>query len=134
MSRLLSLGRLSFKGANYISKSCILSESNTFKPGRHFPSCIIQKRDSSFKHFRNTTPLYYCAAVGVLILGFSYAAVPLYRIFCQVSEWVFKAVGTKLRNCTTCCKFCGRRLVMLGQQKHTLVAAWRMLKKGQRDY
>lgn len=29
--------------------------------------------------------LYYIAAVGVLALGLSYAAVPLYRIFCQVS-------------------------------------------------
>lgn len=30
--------------------------------------------------------LYYIAAVGVLALGLSYAAVPLYRIFCQVSD------------------------------------------------
>lgn len=28
--------------------------------------------------------LYYIAALGVLAFGLSYAAVPLYRIFCQV--------------------------------------------------
>lgn len=34
---------------------------------------------------RITSTLYYLAAVGVLVVGGSYAAVPLYRIFCQVS-------------------------------------------------
>ena len=29
--------------------------------------------------------LYYVTAGGVLIVGLSYAAVPLYRMFCQVS-------------------------------------------------
>ncbi|KAF2352279.1 Cytochrome c oxidase assembly protein CtaG/Cox11, partial [Trinorchestia longiramus] len=33
------------------------------------------------KDLRST--LYYVAAVGVLVFGLSYAAVPLYRIFCQ---------------------------------------------------
>lgn len=31
--------------------------------------------------------LYYIAAAGVLALGLSYAAVPLYRIFCQVGQF-----------------------------------------------
>lgn len=34
---------------------------------------------------RKSSTLYYLAAVGVLVVGGSYAAVPLYRIFCQVS-------------------------------------------------
>ena len=34
---------------------------------------------------RHKTVLYYLCAVAVLVAGASYAAVPLYRIFCQVS-------------------------------------------------
>lgn len=35
------------------------------------------------KNSRST--LYYAAASGVLFIGFTYAAVPLYRMFCQVN-------------------------------------------------
>lgn len=34
---------------------------------------------------RNKSTLYYVVALGVLVGGFSYAAVPLYRLFCQVT-------------------------------------------------
>lgn len=34
------------------------------------------------KNLRST--LYYVTAGGVLVVGLSYAAVPLYRMFCQV--------------------------------------------------
>lgn len=37
--------------------------------------------------------LYYVAAAGVFVCGMSYAAVPLYRIFCQVSYIVIYQVG-----------------------------------------
>lgn len=41
------------------------------------------------KNLRST--LYYVTAGGVLIVGMSYAAVPLYRMFCQVSlKFLFK--------------------------------------------
>ena len=33
---------------------------------------------------RNKSTIYYVLALGVFVGGFSYAAVPLYRIFCQV--------------------------------------------------
>ena len=42
-----------------------------------------QRSGGSGQGTRST--LYYVAALGVLTLGLSYAAVPLYRIFCQVS-------------------------------------------------
>ena len=38
--------------------------------------------ESQSKGSRST--LYYLTAVGILAIGLSYAAVPLYRIFCQV--------------------------------------------------
>lgn len=38
---------------------------------------------SSLKYKKRST-LYYIIAIGVLTVGLSYAAVPLYRIFCQV--------------------------------------------------
>jgi len=34
------------------------------------------------RNIRST--LYYVTAAGVLVAGFSYAAVPMYRMFCQV--------------------------------------------------
>ena len=46
---------------------------------------------SDFQRIAKNTPeskkttLYYLGALGVLIVGGSYCAVPLYRIFCQVS-------------------------------------------------
>lgn len=43
--------------------------------------------------------LYYVAAAGVFVCGMSYAAVPLYRIFCQVSCIVIQARPTKLASC-----------------------------------
>lgn len=38
------------------------------------------------KKTRITSTMYYLAALGVLTVGASYAAVPLYRIFCAVSS------------------------------------------------
>lgn len=41
--------------------------------------------DSSFrKNIRSTT--FYWAGVGILVVGLSYSAVPLYRMFCQVHD------------------------------------------------
>lgn len=34
---------------------------------------------------RNRSTVYYVVALGVLVVGLSYAAVPLYRLFCQVN-------------------------------------------------
>lgn len=37
------------------------------------------------KNIRST--VYYLSALGVLTVGLSYAAVPLYKMFCQVSAF-----------------------------------------------
>lgn len=44
-----------------------------------------QTRAKQDKNLRST--LYYVAAIGVLVFGLSYAAVPLYRIFCQAYSY-----------------------------------------------
>lgn len=36
----------------------------------------------------NPSTVYYVVALGVLVAGFSYAAVPLYRLFCQVLDLI----------------------------------------------
>lgn len=43
------------------------------------------RRDDLRRHQIKTT-LYYVTAGGVLVVGLSYAAVPLYRMFCQVGS------------------------------------------------
>lgn len=41
--------------------------------------------NSSKINLAKRSTLYYVAAAGIFVCGMSYAAVPLYRIFCQVS-------------------------------------------------
>lgn len=41
--------------------------------------------DKGNRQLRIKSTLYYLSALGVVVLGGSYAAVPLYRIFCAVS-------------------------------------------------
>lgn len=52
-----------------------------------------QQTDAAKRNIKST--LYYITAGGVLVVGFSYAAVPLYSMFCQVKyESVMAIVGT----------------------------------------
>lgn len=44
----------------------------------------IRNNVSAAEKFRVRTIAYYATAAAVLTVGFSYAAVPLYRMFCQV--------------------------------------------------
>lgn len=41
---------------------------------------------------RTTTVIYICA-IGVFMVGASYAGVPLYRIFCQVTFWKYGTIS-----------------------------------------
>jgi hypothetical protein len=41
--------------------------------------------------------MYYLMSIGALVVGFSYAAVPLYRMFCQVRRVV------RLQHCPCVC-------------------------------
>lgn len=49
----------------------------------HKRSHSTDSNDSQKKNIRST--VYYLSSLGVLTVGFSYAAVPLYKMFCQVS-------------------------------------------------
>lgn len=40
--------------------------------------------DKVTQRLKNRSTLYYATAAGVLFVGLTYAAVPLYRMFCQV--------------------------------------------------
>ncbi|ODN04778.1 Cytochrome c oxidase assembly protein COX11, mitochondrial [Orchesella cincta] len=46
-------------------------------------SGLVRELHDKASSVRKTSTLYYLGAVGVLVVGASYAAVPLYRIFCQ---------------------------------------------------
>lgn len=58
----------------------------------HCDKCKLYTSVKSFKSYKTPTEeqrtkirstLYYVSAAGVLVAGLSYAAVPLYRMFCQ---------------------------------------------------
>ncbi|KAF5280576.1 hypothetical protein FQR65_LT00327 [Abscondita terminalis] len=59
--------------------------------------CKQRLRTSALRHLKEPQPssqnvrikstLYYITAAGVLVVGLSYAAVPLYRIFCQAYSY-----------------------------------------------
>lgn len=49
-----------------------------------FLNSSVNKSEKVNKNLRST--VYYIAGIGVLCVGLSYAAVPLYRMFCQVNR------------------------------------------------
>lgn len=63
----------------------LLPTSGVFYDGR---KCLIGSstdyNSSSTFHERNKTTAIYVIALAVAVMGFSYLAVPLYRLFCQV--------------------------------------------------
>ncbi|KAK5642362.1 hypothetical protein RI129_008529 [Pyrocoelia pectoralis] len=44
---------------------------------------ICQSKSGTNQALRSKSTLYYVTAAGILVVGFSYAAVPLYSMFCQ---------------------------------------------------
>ena len=63
---------LSNDNKQYINRFCTTSLS--FNENKRYFSNSSRKKST----------LYYILSIGVLVVGLSYAAVPLYRIFCQV--------------------------------------------------
>lgn len=55
----------------------------------HIPSCspLHQSRHYSGRSASNTSAVRYIIATTIVVLGLSYAAVPLYRMFCQASGY-----------------------------------------------
>jgi len=54
---------------------------------RRFVGTRVGLNSTSASNMRNKTTAIYTIAVAVAIVGLSYLAVPLYRLYCQVSEW-----------------------------------------------
>lgn len=54
--------------------------------GRFHKSSKLNQKDSS-RNEKIKSTLYYVSAAGVLTVGLSYAAVPLYRMFCQAYSY-----------------------------------------------
>ncbi|XP_026687012.1 cytochrome c oxidase assembly protein COX11, mitochondrial [Diaphorina citri] len=65
-----------FKGSN-LSDKCYNGDLFV----RHF------SKQSKRKNVGETSVLYYITAFGVLVVGCTYAAVPLYRMFCQATSY-----------------------------------------------
>ncbi|XP_058067161.1 cytochrome c oxidase assembly protein COX11, mitochondrial [Anopheles bellator] len=62
--------------------------TNVSKGQRSAPVRWFNERGPhSDRNFRIRTTVYYVAAAGVLTVGLSYAAVPLYRMFCQAYSY-----------------------------------------------
>ncbi|XP_028406686.1 cytochrome c oxidase assembly protein COX11, mitochondrial-like [Dendronephthya gigantea] len=82
-------------------KSCVFSTQN------HCHGQFSRKFSSSRNHYqqRNRTTATYTIALVIVVLGASYAAVPLYRIFCQASGLGGTVqqsdAGEKIKNMTT---------------------------------
>lgn len=79
MNKLLSINRcyLTTLRSNYNK-----TPSNILIPKNVLPSVNIVRASHEQKKIRST--MNYMIALGVITVGLSYAAVPLYRIFCQV--------------------------------------------------
>lgn len=58
----------------------------------------LKSAESSGRQKRMRSTLNYVTAAGVLAVGLSYAAVPLYRIFCEVCCINFFSVGPNWLN------------------------------------
>ena len=52
---------------------------------RRFTGTRVSSNSSSAFNERNRTTAIYVIALAITVMGFSYLAVPLYRLFCQVS-------------------------------------------------
>lgn len=79
MNKLFSINRCYFHTLRYtISKTPL----NILAPKNVLPNVYIVRAAHEQKKIRST--MNYMIAIGVMTVGLSYAAVPLYRIFCQV--------------------------------------------------
>lgn len=77
-----SFSKLSCLVRNDIHKSTVI-----YNKFFSHSSCALKNIDNryGFTAKKKKSTVYYIGAIGILAVGLSYAAVPLYRIFCQVS-------------------------------------------------
>lgn len=76
------------KGSIYQHARCLKFLSSLLpNVNRRFVGTRVGLNSASTSNVRNKTTAIYTIAVAVAIVGLSYLAVPLYRLYCQVSEW-----------------------------------------------
>ncbi|KRT80071.1 hypothetical protein AMK59_6615 [Oryctes borbonicus] len=70
-----------------LEKKCILR--NVYSKYNYINNGLFNRRNVSndVRNHKARSTLYYLAAAGVLTVGLSYAAVPLYRMFCQAYSY-----------------------------------------------
>lgn len=68
---------------------CTIFRQNSLQKNslKHFHKSSRLNQKDSRQNQKIRTTLYYVSAVGVLTVGLSYAAVPLYRMFCQAFSY-----------------------------------------------
>ena len=70
------------KIASLLSDSKNATRESPCNPGS-YNSIVRMYNQNASQRLKNRSTLYYVSAAGVLTVALSYAAVPLYRIFCQ---------------------------------------------------
>lgn len=76
-------------------KSHLISSPQIVAPKRPVQCNLFIYRGAHDQRKKIRSTLNYMIAVGVMTVGLSYAAVPLYRIFCQVSHLTYKLLKLK---------------------------------------
>lgn len=68
---------------------CILSRVtlNQITTFKLHTSAVLRQTAKDVRNKRISSTLYYVAAAGIATVGLSYAAVPLYRMFCQAYSY-----------------------------------------------
>ena len=76
------------KGSISLHTSCLKFCSSLLPiVNRRFVGTRVGLNSTSASNVRNKTTAIYTIALAVAIVGLSYLSVPLYRLYCQVSEW-----------------------------------------------
>lgn len=88
MNRLIWTSRCQFKtlGSSYRLSPSLLTPKEISLPQ------YVLSRNVHDQKGRIRSTLNYMIAMGVMTVGLSYAAVPLYRIFCQVNITLFNFI------------------------------------------
>lgn len=68
----------------YLNVQVRTASRRTFSTNHQRLSLKQSVTENAARRIKTKTTMFYVAAVGILTAGFSYAAVPLYRMFCQV--------------------------------------------------
>lgn len=71
----------------YLNVQVRTASRRTFSTNHQRLSLKQSVTENAARRIKTKTTMFYVAAVGILTAGFSYAAVPLYRMFCQAYSY-----------------------------------------------